>query len=176
MNSNINDFLTYFVTDLNTRVAGAVSGLTDEQLRFRPHDDANHIAFVAWHLLRTEDNVINYLCQDHKPTVWLRQSLNVRWGLPRAAQGSGMDPREAHALEVPGAEELAQYARDVSEDVRPFLETVDGLALRASVTVGDGRQQSVIQLIGQSVLAHGNVHLGQVLSVRSALGLPVEGY
>lgn len=176
MTANINDFLAHFVTDLNNRYIAALADLNDEQLAYRATADSNHIGFLAWHVLRTEDNVLNYLCQDRKTTVWLQQSLNVRWGLPKAAQGTGMDPREAHALRVPGAAELAQYAEDLTESVRPFLETVDGLALRGSVHVGKGRRQSMIQLIGQAVLAHGNVHLGQVLSLRTAQGLPVEGY
>ena len=120
--------------------------------------------------------MINYLCQGRKTTVWLQQTLNVRWGLPKAAQGTGMDPREAYALRVPGAADLVQYANDLTERVRPFLETVDGLALRASIRLGPDRRQSMIQLIGQGVLAHGNVHLGQVLSLRTAQGLPVVGY
>ena len=176
MPANINDFLAHFVTDLNNRYVAALSDLSDEQLAYRPNADANHIGFLAWHVLRTEDNVINYLCQGRKTTVWLQQALNVRWGLPKAAQGTGMEPREAYALRVPGAADLVQYANDLTESVRPFLETVDGLALRASIRLGPERRQSMIQLIGQGVLAHGNVHLGQVLSLRTAQGLPVTGY
>ena len=97
MPANINDFLAHFVTDLNNRYVAALSDLSDEQLACRPNADANHIGFLAWHVLRTEDNVINYLCQGRKTTVWLQQALNVRWGLPKAAQGTGMDPREAYA-------------------------------------------------------------------------------
>lgn len=176
MKSNMNDFLTHFVTDLDNRYEAALRDLSEEQLSFRLGDTGNHIAFIGWHALRTQDNVINYLCQDRKSTVWLRQQLNVKWGLPKAAQGSGMDPREAQALQVPSAAALAQYACDIAEDVTPFLESVDGLALRVSVRVGEGQSLSAIQLIGQSVLAHGNVHLGQILSLRTAQGLDVEGY
>ena len=176
MKSNINDFLTYFVADLNGRYEAALRDLSEEQLGYRINDESNHIAFIAWHALRTEDNVLNYLCQDRKATVWLRQKLNVKWGLPKAAQGTGMDVREAHALRVPDAEALAQYARDLSQDVTPYLESVDGLSLRESIRVGEGRSLSAIQLIGQAVLAHGNVHLGQLLSLRAAQGLAVEGY
>ncbi len=70
---------------------------------------------------------------------------------------------------------LAQYAHDLAEDVTPYLETVDGLTLRASIRVGE-KERPAIQLIGQSVLAHGNVHLGQILTVRAAQGLRVDAY
>jgi hypothetical protein len=37
----------------------AFGGLTDEQMRVRPREDLNSLAWIMWHIARSEDAVIN---------------------------------------------------------------------------------------------------------------------
>ena len=53
-----------------------IGDLTDEQLHFRPMDQGNHIAFIIWHCVRTEDTVLNFLLQKKKYVIAV-----LRWSL-----------------------------------------------------------------------------------------------
>ena len=49
--------------DLHQDLREAIKGLNQEQLHFQPLGRGNHIAFLIWHVVRTEDGVINFLWQ-----------------------------------------------------------------------------------------------------------------
>lgn len=176
MRFGLNEYLAHFVGELNRRYAEALEELSAEQLYFRINDETNHIGFIAWHWLRTQDNILNFICQERKPTVWLRQDLNAKWGLPKAAQGTGMERREAHALEVPDAAALVDYARAVNADVQPYLQGVTGEDLERMLKVNPWGERPTLQHIGQTVIAHGSAHLGQIHMLRAAQTLPGEAF
>ena len=60
----INGYLTHFIGNINKDYREAISGLTDQQLYYLPNDNCCHVAFHAWHFIRTEDNIINFICQN----------------------------------------------------------------------------------------------------------------
>jgi hypothetical protein len=37
----------------------AFAGLTDEQMRVRPREDLNSLAWLMWHIARAEDIIVN---------------------------------------------------------------------------------------------------------------------
>ena len=79
----------------------AISDLTPDQMHFRPNGQGNHIGFIAWHYIRTEDNLVQFVFQHRKPTVWLAGGYDQTFGLPRTAQGTGMPLRKRHACSCP---------------------------------------------------------------------------
>ncbi len=72
----------------------AVSDLTPEQLHFRPLDKGNPIAFMLWHVVRTEDTVVNFAWQK-KPPVWNAEGWDKKFGMEPKAQGTGMTAEQA---------------------------------------------------------------------------------
>ena len=50
---------------------GLLEDLTYDQWHAVPDGVGNSIAFIAWHYLRTEDNIINWIIQNRRPTVWM---------------------------------------------------------------------------------------------------------
>jgi len=171
---NINECLTHFIGNLNQDYLDSLSDLTDEQLHFLPNDRSCHIAFHAWHFIRTEDNIINFVCQGRKPSVWARQGLAERWGLPAVAQGTGMPLAEARVLRLPGLAPFLQYARDVRADITPYLANASAADMESIVKVVPYGERPKLQQIVQTVLAHGNRHLGQILVLRAMQGLGSE--
>lgn len=174
MPMTVNDYLAHFVNQLHDWYGNALAGLSDEQFYYQPNQQTNHIAFQAWHFLRTKDNVFNFVLQNRKTPVWLRQELNDKWNLPKAAQGTGMDPAEAHALRLPSIEALVQYGNDVHADVMPYLESVSGDDLQEITKLLPWGELPRIQHIGQTIIAHGNQHLGQINVLRVMQGLSGE--
>src|SRR5262249_61375319 len=77
----------------------SLEGLTSEQLHTVPagHPKANTIAWNLWHYTRTEDNVVRFVLQNRRPTVWVEGGYPERLGLPPAAQGTCPSTAEAPA-------------------------------------------------------------------------------
>lgn len=171
---DINQCLVHFIGNVNRGYERAVADLNDEQLHFLPDGLCCHIAFHAWHLIRTEDNIINFVCQNRKLPVWLREGLDQKWGLPRVAQGTGMTPDEARAVRLPGTGPFIQYIHDVWADVEPYLSSASMEELQSIARVADAGEKTKLQHIVQTVIAHGNNHLGQIMVLRSLQGLPGE--
>lgn len=168
---DFNEYLVHFSGNLAQQYEEALAGLSDAQLYLLPNDNCCHIAFHAWHWARTLDNVVNFVCQERKPPVWIRQGLPEKWGLPKVAQGTGMPLAEARALRVPGGAALGQYIRDVWADVEPYLASARAAELQAVTKVLPFGERPKLQHIGQTVIAHGNGHLGQIYVLRALQGL-----
>ena len=162
-----NDYLLHFVPDLNKQFNTILSDITDEQLHQIPKDGSNHIAFITWHWLRTEDNMFNFVLQNRKPPIWLRKKLYEQWSLPKIDQGTDMPIDEANALKVPSREALIQYSHDVLEDVLPYCESADINELSEPVTVKQWGERERMQHIGQTIIGHGYIHIGQIDRLRT---------
>ena len=73
-----------------------LDGLTDEQLRQRPHG-VNSIAWLLWHLARCEDVGVNRLVVD-RPQLLDDEGWLARLGVPRRDIGTGMTSDEVDDL------------------------------------------------------------------------------
>ncbi len=75
----------------------AIADLTPEQLHMVPanHPNANTLAWVYFHYVRTEDNVVRFVLQKRRPTVWAEGGYAEKLGLPPVAQGTGMTTEQA---------------------------------------------------------------------------------
>ncbi len=171
---NTREYLKHFVTLLHEQWERALSDLGEDQFYFRPGDHSNHIAFTAWHWVRTEDSVVQFALQ-REQTVWLLNQLDERWGLPRVAQGSGMPLEEAHALRVPSVGDLLAYARQVWSCTNRYLEQARDEELSRITRVSPLGEIAVAQALGQTVLAHGNQHLGEIWLIRELQALTGSG-
>ena len=170
----MNEYLTHFIGNLNADYQDAIGNLIDEQLYFLPNDNCCHIAFHAWHFVRTEDNIINFVCQNRKPPVWIRQTLFEKWNLPKVAQGTGMARSEANALRLPSLSAFCSTPRRLDRVSEPYLANISEEELQITVLVKGQGEQTKLRQIMQTVITHGNRHLGQIMVLRSLQGLPGE--
>jgi hypothetical protein len=67
------EYLKHFVALLHEQHERALSVVNEEQRYFRPRDRANHVAFIDWHWVRTENNVVQFALQ-RQQTVWIAKS------------------------------------------------------------------------------------------------------
>lgn len=169
------DFLKHFVGALHDAYDRALGDLSEEQFYFRPSETTNHIAFTAWHWVRTEDNVVQFVLQ-RQQTVWVMDQLDERWGLPRVAQGTGMPIEEAAALRVPSVGEFLEYARKVWAATNRYLDAVTEEELSRVTKISPFGEIPVLQGLGQTVLVHGNQHLGEIWLIRELQGLKGLGF
>ncbi|MCH2523889.1 MAG: DinB family protein, partial [Dehalococcoidia bacterium] len=55
---NLQNYLAKYTENLLKQTATAIEDLNLEELHYRPDGPCNSIAFDAWHIIRTADNLI----------------------------------------------------------------------------------------------------------------------
>ena len=166
------EFVLMEVTRLHKMLDGTLSGLTAEQLHAVPagHPSANTIAWALFHCVRTEDNIVRFVLQDRRPTVWSEGGYAERLGLPAVAQGTGMSTADAHALRIKDVDLFREYMRRVAASTEELCSTSPPAFFDKVVTVKPLGEMPAIRAFGQVVVSHGMMHVGQMELVRTLVG------
>jgi len=165
----------------------ALGGLSDEQMRVRPREDLNSLAWLLWHIARAEDIFVNAVLAE-RPQVfddaWMR-----RLGITRRDFGIGMTSPEVSELTRQvdlGA--LREYRDAVGFRTREVVggfdwsgaipaEAMERAAAEGAfsaarreplVKVFTGRPRTAV--LSGIALFHPSGHLGEAVTVRSAGG------
>jgi DinB superfamily len=165
------------LTRLHKGLAGALSGLTTEQLHAVPggHPRANTIAWVIWHVVRTEDNVVRFVLQNRRSPVWAEGGYAERLGLPPVAQGTGMSTEDAHALRIKDVDLFREYMEKVWASTDDFFAAADPASLERVVTVKPLGDLPAIRVLAQVCASHGMTHLGELELARTLVGATTVG-
>ena len=167
------EFLRGAVRNEHNMLDQAVSELTPEQMHFvPPGTTANHIGFTLWHYVRTEDNIVQFILQDRKPTIWVAGSYHERWGLEKVAQGTGMSLEQAQSMRLPAIDDWMEYQRSVWQATDEYLGAVDDVSLDRIVKVMPFGGIPAHRALSMPVLTHGHGHLGEICVLRVLQGLP----
>ena len=163
-----NDLLVDVFIRARDALVGVVTGLSPEQLTWRPDPQANPVGWIAWHLARVQDDHMADLGDVEQ--AWTADGWFARFGLSYAVAAHGY----GHSSEQVGAwhgdaELLVGYHRDVTDRT---LEVVRGMDDAAYGRVVDRRWDppvtAAVRLV--SVVAEVNQHLGQAAYVKGLLG------
>jgi DinB superfamily len=167
------EFIQAELTRLHRSLDRALADLTPDQLHAVPtgHPQANTIAFGMWHYARTEDNVVRYVIQQRRPTVWMEGGYAERLGLPKVAQGTGMSTDEAHALRISDIPLFKDYMQKVWASTDELFVRADAALLDKPVLVKPIGEMPAIRAIGQICLSHGMAHFGEIELTRTLIGV-----
>lgn len=167
------EFLRGAMRNQHNMIDQAVGDLTAEQLHWTPPDSsANHIGFTLWHYVRTEDNIVQFILQERKPTVWIEGGFFERFALDRVAQGTGMSTADAQSLRLPALEQWLEYQRSVWQATDAYLGSIDDAALERTVKLMPFGEIPARQALGMVALTHGHGHMGEMCVLRVLQGLP----
>jgi hypothetical protein len=162
------ELLLYAYDQVQETLRAAVHGLTPDQLGRRIGPDANHIGWLAWHLLRVQDDHIADVAGSEQ--VWTAEGWVDRFGLPFApsATGYGFSSDQVAATRIPSADLLLGYGAAVRARTAEFLR---GLSDEDLDRVIDERWNPPVTLGVRlvSVLADDLQHVGQAAYVRGIL-------
>ena len=164
------EFFRPSLKTLHGSLMDAVKDLTDEQLNFRPLGKGNHIAFIFWHSVRTEDSVMNFLLQK-KPPVWNAEAWDKKFGMDSRAQGTGMSSEQAAALRLPNFADFLKYAEKVFKASEAYLGNLKEEELDRVEEFQFLGKRNFGSVIGGVVLNHGANHLGEIWYVKGLQGL-----
>jgi hypothetical protein len=167
----------------------AFGGLSDEQMRVRPREDLNSLAWLMWHIARAEDMIVNPVLGG-RPQVfddaWLR-----RLGIERRDFGIGMTSPEVSALtrqidlaalrdyrdavgrrtrEVVGGFEASDWDGEITAARLEEAAESGAFGARRDGMVKNftGRQRAMV--LSALALFHPAGHMGEATTVRSAGG------
>jgi hypothetical protein len=146
-------------------VPAVVEGLSTEELLWRPDADANHIAWLVWHLSRQQDEQLAHLAG--RPSAWSDGGWADRFALPYPPRthGYGMSSREVGAFALSDPTLLTGYHQDVHDLTLALLA---GLPNDRLGEVIDSRWDPPVTVAVRivSVLDDAAKHLGQAEYVR----------
>jgi hypothetical protein len=167
------EFIAAELHRLHAMLNAATRDLTPEQWHAIPgdHPRANHIAFEMWHYVRTEDNIVRFILQNRRPTVWMDGKWAERLGLPPVAQGTGMPSADAQSMRINDLNAFGQYMKDVYASTDEWLANPDESTFSNIVTVKPLGEMPAIRALGQVSMTHGFTHLGEIELIRTLLNL-----
>jgi hypothetical protein len=168
------EFIEAELKRLHAMLDRATADLTPEQWHALPggSDRTNSIAFEAWHIYRTEDNIVRFILQNRRPTVWMEGRWAERLGLPAVVQGTGMASADAQALHIGDLAAFTEYTRAVRDSTREWFATPDPSTFDRTVLVKPLGEMPAIRALGQVVMTHGFTHFGEIDLIRTLMGLP----
>ena len=155
----------------------SLDGLTTDQLHTVPagHPKANTIAWNLWHYARTEDNVVRFVLQDRRPTVWVEGGYPERLGLHPAAQGTGMSTEEAHALRIRDVPLFVGYMKKVWASTEEYVQTLSPAELDRKVALKFVGEMPVARVFAMVGITHGFTHFGEIELARTLVGAKSGG-
>ncbi len=163
------EVLTYAYEQIEETFTRTVEGLEPDDLSRRVRPGANPIGWLAWHLLRVQDDHVADVAGTEQ--VWTAEGWAGRFDLPvdDSATGYGMSDDEVDAVRVPSADLLLGYSRAVHARSAEFLRGLSDDDLdRVVDTRWDPPVTLGVRLV--SVLSDDLQHLGQAAYVRGLLG------
>jgi hypothetical protein len=168
----VREILIDGITQLKEWTDDALKGLTSDQLNHRPDGRTVSIAFNAWHVYRTADNIVNFVMRDRTPPLWISQGYVEKMGLPKVDQGTGMGLEDAQSIRVEDSALLREYGNRVLDDVVSYLGDVPYETLEQIQMIRPLGEMPKWRVFRQVCMTHGFMHLGEINGLRGQLGLP----
>jgi hypothetical protein len=170
--TTLTEFLRANIRNEHNMLDQAMKDLTPEQMHFvPPGTKANHIGFTIWHYVRTEDNIVQFILQDRKPTMWVAGNYFEKWGLEKVAQGTGMTLEQANEMRLPPIEQWMEYQSSVWKATDDYLGSLDDASLDRTVKVMPFGEIPAHRALSMPLLTHGHGHLGEICVLRVLQGL-----
>lgn len=144
----------------------AVSGLSYDELLYRPDDESNSISWLIWHLTRVQDHVASLL--SGRDDAWTANGWFERFGLALdpSDTGYGHDPETVGKV-VANAKTLLDYFEDVHQRTVALLRSLDDKALSVTLDATPRPRTVASRLV--EVIIDDLQHVGQAAYVRGLL-------
>jgi hypothetical protein len=164
--------------------------LSAEQMKERPGGVGNSVAWLVWHVARSEDMIVNAIIRE-QPQILLEDAWQEKLGIDATHIGTGLGDDEVgnftDKLDPIAADD---YWRTVAESTYEWLRTLEASdldripdfdkvlkAIPSVLASGDSQGaidfwngRSVAYLLGGVVINHGYIHVGEMQAITGRLG------
>jgi hypothetical protein len=159
------DLLIDGLSRIDEDLRRALTGLSAEQLAFRPHESSNSIGWLAWHLTRVMDDHVSELAGNDQ--AWVAEGWHDRFGKPAdpADTGFGYGSEQVAAVRPDGPGVLIDYFVAVYERTLTYVKSLScGDLDRVIDRSWDPPVTAGVRLV--SVVNDCDQHVGQMAYVR----------
>jgi hypothetical protein len=147
--------------DLHEAALEALAGISEAELFWQPSPGANHCGYIAWHLVRDEEVMVD----DVLGPGFARDDWASRLGLDFDGRGSAMDVERAAAMRY-RQHDLLAYAERTWQLTDAAIAAMDPADFERVITWPDGTAWSVAKSLVTGSLCHGWLHAGELNYIR----------
>ncbi len=162
------EFIDHLLGQVDDETQASLKVMTLEQILWRPTEESNPMAWLAWHIARTQDLRSSHLLGLEQ--IWNEDDWHKRFGLLEdpANTGRGNNDADVSALQPESVEAVATYCALASGRVRGY---VGGLSPGAENDVIDNPEggQSPLGAVLNRMVHGGLTHVGQLMYVRGLI-------
>jgi len=159
--------------DAHVNIVQLAESLSDDQLRWQPHPQANSIAFQLWHLARSADYIQARLSDatlelgkrlGARQQLWLAENYASKWEFDSSTlgieeMGWEMTPDAAAHLRFPSKDALLNYVRRSFEIEEQTLDALDDEQYQA-FRLHDWASNQTVGNFLMSYFVHEREHFG----------------
>ena len=163
---SVPDFVVRLLDLTHATLRGSVHGLTEEEARWRPSEDANSIVWLAWHYSRWMDGMSARVTGEEE--VWVADGWAERLGMPAGADGLGDTPDRVGSF-TPTMAPVMEYAEAAHDAcVRRVCALGADDLVRPFVHHGGSPVRPVWQSLANTAMDF-TQHVGQIAYLRGLL-------
>jgi len=141
------------------RTLDIIKDLKPDELTWRPGPEANHIAFLLWHIGRAEDGLFNRSIMGREQ-VWVKDGWDKRFHLKPEDSGGGWTAQQVAAFAPESLDLVLQYMAAVRKSVLQGLPKLD--PSRLGEKPQPDRPDWTIGAMLQILVAHEAHHQGAI--------------
>ena len=154
-------FISQSLIQAQVRLIASCTGLTHEQVMWRPTPYANNIGFNLWHLGRSEEAILLNL--EQQPELWESEGWHKRFGQPVDAPDPG-DKSGLRDLPIPELGIMLDYLQAVHERTLTAVCKLTEENLNSSPD--PTRSDHTLAVYLRHLTTHKNNHHGQIDFIR----------
>ncbi|MCH8103560.1 MAG: DinB family protein [Chloroflexi bacterium] len=162
------EFIGHLLQQVDEETQASLEGMTLAQILWRPAEESNPMAWLAWHIARTQDLRSSHLLG--REQIWNEDGWHERFGLPAdpANTGRGHSDADVSALQPESVEAVAMYCALASRRAREYVGSLSPGAENDVIDNPEGGQTPLGAVLSRMV--HGGLtHVGQLMYVRGLI-------
>lgn len=167
---DVRDVLVDGIGQLYDWLDEAIAPMSKDHLNWLPEGKTVSAGFDAWHIIRTSDNIANFVFRKQMP-IWVTNNYFEKMNLPKVDQGTGMGLEDARAVTINDPALLRQYLAEVRDSTLDLVKNIDEAELAEVQMIKPLGEMPRSRVIRQVVMTHGFMHLGEINLIKGMMGM-----